>query len=408
MKLTRKLLLVALAVFMMLSFAVISHAEDSEDGVFDVKAFCERFNIDYELVQKESIADEKCNRILDEWSINGGFSDYETDFPSFYGGAFIDEDKNLVIQVTNLDDEVIKYFESLIDTNDVIFQEVKYSYNELLEQMDAISQSIGTNSRMSSINGVSISQKNNQVNIYYSPDSARSIDISNNLDDIFWIDNIRFIEKEPEIPCEAGEPGTQISVNGINNNGEYYSNSRSIGFWAKDSYGNYGIVTAPHTTTANGMSASINSVTFGEVTNIFVGGSVDCAFIKRTNSNFTYKKDITPLGMHIAGYVTRVNEGITIYTVGVTTGLTVGTVLNSNASIMYEQNDITVSLTDTVKTSNMVNSGDSGGIALKFSDSGIYIAGIVISKSHSNNGDAGQATFCKYTNIASALGVNMI
>lgn len=230
MTLRRKLLLAALAVIMMLSFAVITHAEDSEDGVFDVKAFCERFNIDYALVQKESIADNKLDRILDEWSINDGFSDYETDFPSFYGGAFIDENKNLVIQVTSLDDEVIKYFESLIDTNDVVFHEVKYSYKELLEQMDAISQSIGKNSRMAGINGVSISQKNNQVNVYYSPDSARSIDISNNLDDILQIDNIRFIEKEPETPCEAGEPGTKINVSGIDNNGNYYAKSRSIGF----------------------------------------------------------------------------------------------------------------------------------------------------------------------------------
>lgn len=159
---------------------------------------------------------------------------------------------------------------------------------------------------------------------------------------------------------------------------------------------------------ANGMSASINAVAFGEVTNISVGGTVDCAFIKRTNSDFTYKRDITPLGMRIAGYTTRVNEGVTIYTVGVTTGLTTGTVLNSSASISYEQGNITVSLTDTVKTSNMVNNGDSGGIALKLSDSKIYIAGIVISKSHSTNDGAGQATFCKYTNIASALGVTMI
>lgn len=79
-----------------------------------------------------------------------------------------------------------------------------------------------------------------------------------------------------------------------------------------------------------------------------------------------------------------------------------GTVENSIYATTYSGTTIS----DTLLTSNMVNHGDSGGVALKYVNSKIYIAGIIIAKKGTGDSPA-PGIICKYTNIVNALYVNM-
>ncbi len=60
------------------------------------------------------------------------------DYPEFYGGAYLGDDKNLVIQVTNLDGQVKDYFGGIIDLAGVRFEEVTYSYERLEQEQERI------------------------------------------------------------------------------------------------------------------------------------------------------------------------------------------------------------------------------------------------------------------------------
>ncbi len=162
--------------------------------------------------------------------------DANANFPSFYGGAYINAEKKLVIQVTSLDESVIEYFENIIGLTNVIFDEVKYSYAELkqahadiVNKMDATS----TDPIIANIAGVGISYKDNAVALYLitSDSDAKSSSIKNEVQEkVSTFDSIKIIATSAkDTPTAVVEPGTTIK------NGAY---SRSVGFWAEDEDGN--------------------------------------------------------------------------------------------------------------------------------------------------------------------------
>ena len=71
---------------------------------------------------KENRANDKYTTLLTHWAYDKEhIDDVYADFPSFYGGAYINDDQELVIQVTNSDAETMTYFKNLIDLTDVKF-----------------------------------------------------------------------------------------------------------------------------------------------------------------------------------------------------------------------------------------------------------------------------------------------
>ena len=119
--------------------------------------------------EKESIAGEKYNNLMREWAFDPDYiSDTNADFPEFYGGAYINEDKLFVIQVTNSFEEAREYFSGMIDLTDVAFEKVKYSIYDLKEVQSAVVQEIESNADLFSNGymGVGISSKHNEVTVY--------------------------------------------------------------------------------------------------------------------------------------------------------------------------------------------------------------------------------------------------
>lgn len=275
----RKLLSVFLAIAMLIMtcFVLNVTAVASED---DSKITTVPIALPAELQALENQANEKYNKLLQVWAYAPELiDDANANFPSFYGGAYINAEKKLVIQVTSLDESVIEYFENIIGLTNVIFDEVKYSYAELkqahadiVNKMDATS----TDPIIANIAGVGISYKDNAVALYLitSDSDAKSSSIKNEVQEkVSTFDSIKIIATSAkDTPTAVVEPGTTIK------NGAY---SRSVGFWAEDEDGNLGIVTAPHSSISEGDTISIGTRTFGVAATPYFSGSVDAVFIEK-------------------------------------------------------------------------------------------------------------------------------
>ena len=343
---------------------------------------------------KEDIANKKYNRLLSEWAYDSRFvDDVYAEFPSFYGGAYINCDKDLVIQVTSINDEITSYFKNIIDLEDVIFEEVKYPYDRLVKDHDLIADRILCNiedNYNQRVSGIGISIPENKITVYleisqndFESEPNYSLLVNEVIKDT---EEIKYVfDTEKCVPATTIQPGTYIA-------------NRSVGFWANDSSGNIGIVTAPHNTISSGSTIYINGTTFGTAGTAYYSGSVDGVFIKRTNSSFTESRVVSGWGFSLvsSGYTTLA-VGSTTYSKGVTSGAQTGQVVDINYTTTY-------GITNCVVSSATCASGDSGGIvAGGGSYSSRYVAGIVTG---TRGGDSYQI-YIKANNLLSTLGVSV-
>lgn len=392
----RKLLSVFLAIAMLIMtcFVLNVTAVASED---DSKITTVPIALPAELQALENQANEKYNKLLQVWAYAPELiDDANANFPSFYGGAYINAEKKLVIQVTSLDESVIEYFENIIGLTNVIFDEVKYSYAELkqahadiVNKMDATS----TDPIIANIAGVGISYKDNAVALYLitSDSDAKSSSIKNEVQEkVSTFDSIKIIAASAkDTPTAVVEPGTTIK------NGAY---SRSVGFWAEDEDGNLGIVTAPHSSISEGDTISIGTRTFGVAATPYFSGSVDAVFIEKTNTYFTATRYVSGWDFSlVSNAYTSLAVGSTTYSKGKSSGCQTGEVIDTNYTTSY-------GISNCVVTSAPCASGDSGGIvAGSGTSSSRYVAGIVTGK----QGTTDYVIYVKAGNIISTLGISV-
>lgn len=392
----KKLLSIFLSVSMLVAVCLIStmtaFAVES-----DSKTSAVPVALSDELQTLENEANEKYNKLLETWAYNPQFiDDVNANFPTFYGGAYINGEKKLVIQVTSCDESVVGYFENIIDLTNVIFEEVKYSYDELkqahaeiAEKMDATS----TDSLISNIAGVGISFPDNAVSLYLvtSESVAKSDSIRKEIQNkVSTFDNIKIITTPTkDTPSAAVEPGTEIKNSGY---------SRSVGFWAEDGDGNLGIVTAPHSSISEGTTMSIGTRTFGTAATPYYSGNVDAVFVERTNTYFSATRFVSGWDFNLtsSGY-TILAVGSTTYSKGISSGCQSGEITDNNYTTSY-------GISNCVVTSATCDSGDSGGIvAGSGTSSSRYVAGIITGK----QGGTSYVIYVKAGNILSTLGVSV-
>lgn len=202
MKPTRKLILPGLAVVLLLSCVVYSFAASNDKHN---AAAAELYDEDYYFL--ENLASEKYNYLLRAWSNGARYLTKDTIvYPSFYAGAMSDDNKNLVILVSQLDQDVVDYFGSLIDLDHVRFTQVSSSLNELFDAKDIVNRYIRDRENpelCSAITATGISYDQNAVNIYLKFDTPSHI--TDAIAEQFSIENgfpckIQFLEFEHNPP----------------------------------------------------------------------------------------------------------------------------------------------------------------------------------------------------------------
>ena len=160
--------LLALVVFFSVS-ELSARKAMAEENSFDSESAYGTFlpALTEEAAAKEDAAGRKYNALLTEWAEDPRYpSDTRANFPSFYGGAYINNDKELVIQTTELSEDILDYFTARIDLQDVRFEKVEYPFAQLLKEKEQIAAQIKSftgGAAIVQLSGVGISIVRNSV-----------------------------------------------------------------------------------------------------------------------------------------------------------------------------------------------------------------------------------------------------
>lgn len=333
--------------------------------------------------RKEEEAIEKYNILLKHWAYDKNYpNDEYADFPAFYGGAYIDEEKNLVIQLTNLEKSNIEYFKKIIDLNNVHFEEVKYSYSTLLAEKEAaVEKMTAVNKKYAeTITAIGLSMQKNAVNLYlYKPDIEKyQVDVQEVQTAVTDFERVNIIETNAKNElASAPAPGDEITIN----------YDRSIGFWAYDSNDYLGIITAPHNSVDEGDAASINGTRFGTASVPYFSGSVDAVFVRRTASSFTPTRYIAGHNsFYASGTYRTLAENATAYSRGCRSFAQSGLVSDISYSAYYGSDYDDVTINNCVLVEAPCQGGDSGGIVVGGGNANTrYIVGIIGGRQYTTN-----------------------
>lgn len=363
-----------------------------------------------QLQEKESDAIIKYNTLLQAWAPAPELvSDYQMNFPDIYGGAYIDEEKNLVIQVTKLTKETLEFFSGIIDISDVIFEVVQCSMNEIKEVRETIDKELISDKTQSfdGFLGTGISFRNNSVKVYVTESNeflTEKIEQFKNIE----IDFVSDISAQVEMPqtgvaeldttevATSLQPGSELLATAADNP-LIARTPRSMGYWVYDSNDNLGIITTPHNTIVTGDYIYYNNMIVGTAGTTYYSGNVDAVFVKCTNPNIEPSRGVDGWDF-VLNSVTSIllPEGATVYGKGSVSGCTMG-VVEDISFTTYS------GIRDCVLTSCSGDSGDSGGIMAGGGTSATrYIAGIINAKTAS-----GKVCYVKAINIHNALGVRI-
>jgi len=111
-------------------------------------------------------------------------SDYgmEIIYPDDYAGAFIDENNNLVVQLTSLDRSSVGFYNSLVKYSDVVsFVEVEFSLNELHEFGRMFADMLIENGLQVTSDGIDVINNIYDISLYYADEASISFIKSFNL-----------------------------------------------------------------------------------------------------------------------------------------------------------------------------------------------------------------------------------
>lgn len=332
--------------------------------------------------EKESRAFNTYMALLTEWCEDkDNISDLTAVFPDYYGGCYINENHDFVIQIVGSIDDAISDLKSFIDTDSVIFEEVKYSYNTLLEEKNRISGEMMTMKTKTSemITAVGIAGKENSIILYADSNKMNSYKSSksNMLDGITEFENVIIDSTSTET-----EPNNLDS--GMAYPGDMGSTSNAVfsaGFWCTDLLGRLGIITSAHAGVYTNVSVGFSGSYFGECSQYQCAGNVDAAFVLRENIS-VYPANFVP-GHNIVLSNQVINGapiGMTIYTRGCGSGARTGVVEAVNVTTNY-------GVYNTYVASNYCFPMDSGGIAVIYANNQYYIAGIITGATSNNKAD---------------------
>lgn len=354
--------------------------------------------IDEELMLVQEQSNEEYNKILNEYS---GYNETGLLIPEkdvvcadYYAGAYLNNEKELVVLVTDDSLENRQELENITGNPDLIINRAEYSYNYLKSVESDINNYMLANYQSddrlaNTIEGVGLYDDKNCIIVYLAEYDDITIELFR--ETICDTGAVIFEESVGEARDDVSvEAGQQIIVDG---------SSYSVGFRCRRSLGGgsyeEGFVTAAHGNYVND-SVKVGAVTIGEVTARQQSGSVDAAFVEITNGSYSGSNDIYDTDWSLYGgsyYFPAV--GSTIYKTGYAGGTDSGTVLSTS----YDCTLGGVYFTNLGASDYYRTGGDSGGIIYSSSGSTRDIVGI------HKGVHSGNSIYVKVLNIVSALSV---
>lgn len=313
-------------------------------------------------------------------------------YPKEYAGEYIDENNQLVVQITEaFDDE--KLLEFLYNDNKIVVKYVDFSYEELISCESTADELYESGIRVVS-DGVDIKENKYKISVQ-KEDFKKVFSMFSQTRDSRC--PIVFEEGECAIATTALYGGDRIFNE---DTGDY----KSIGISGTYN-GSKAILTCGHGNEKIGGNSSrypyiknysnrIGQVVYQQAntntSNTGVNSLGDFAIVKVTSSD-TISNYVQP-GIRITGTYSSVPVGTTIYKYGTTTGYSWGTVTATNLRVSYSYNYTSyvvrglysMNMTNDSGTS-AVDGGDSGGPVWRKDGSSYQLQGIVTAKINGTN-----------------------
>lgn len=290
-------------------------------------------------------------------------ADGEKQYPDYYGGSFIERDGTLTIRIKGDSLTGVKRIRSVVNSNIIRYKSCKYSYQELIDIMDDLSDKIDNTilSFKKNLSGMALNDSANTIDIYLVDCSPSKIAEFRNFYDHA---SFRFsqLDKITETSVANVCPGDTISLNT-----ETSAAKRSYGsfaFRAKDASGNIGMVTAGHAVSIGTDYYYLYSgifYTFGQCTKkTSTGSNADAAFVVSTG-NFTLTNSVGENESNQLSTTTSLpGAGTYVNKWGATTGRT-GGYIKSTTFKVYDD-DGNLKYTNMTSAQYDSDNGDSGGI----------------------------------------------
>lgn len=172
MKIIARIAVLCLSICLILSCASCASPAETEQRIFYAVEPSDSYE-DLEYIS--NLGTEKYNLLLDTWRGSG----FDPIYPSFYGGCYAADNKDFILLVTSLDQDVIDYFGDLIDLGHVGFFLVEHSFQELLDDkavMSGLLHSGAFGEKITNLfTGIGIAQQENAVNIYLATEDFKEV-----------------------------------------------------------------------------------------------------------------------------------------------------------------------------------------------------------------------------------------
>ena len=351
-----------------------------------------------ERLMKQEKSNETFQRIINYFTAENG----DVIYPHYYGGAFLDEHGDLVIELTVDSAETKREIQKIAETTAISFRIVDNSRSSLQQEYDYWTRMLQTRDEqpielidtLNTISEVYVDENDNVIIISLKElnDKTRSI-----------IDNcalkpkvIRIIES-PEVEfCYTINPGAQITVNSSMG---YSTAFRCYYYEDGASVPTYGFVTAAHN---NALNQSVklgdaNGTIVGYIDRRQFGGHLDASVVALYSGHNASKTTNWSTQNLSTSYSTNLATNTILYKEGAGTTTTSGPL----KSLSYTFSKDGQTFTNFIKASLTVNNGDSGGIV--YTGSGTYktIVGVVSAKLF------GYAICCQAQYIVAEMGVTL-
>ena len=295
-----------------------------------------------------------------------------------YAGAYIDDNNNLVVNLTTSDKQIQDEVLNKTGKENVLISQKQYSYEELLNAYHNIVNKMQSDEFEGKVSQVYVDEINNKV-VVETPDLSIREKIENAVLDAGCI-NIQKSKGKAVATKTYLKPGGYI---GLEEGTDMYSltTDYSIGWrgWRINNAGNKteGLVTAGHDVTIHKQAKTYGGGDYGKFVLKRFGGKLDMSFVQRTNKNYGETNTIKFSGSSLkGGYYVRSSSmavGQKVYKVGMTTKLTTGKILSLNHS--YTLEGYKEKFNDCVLASYKSDVGDSGGLVYMDANGEYRIAG---------------------------------
>lgn len=347
--------------------------------------------------------------ISENWMTSSG----KVQYPDYFGGAYINDNYDLVLYVTE-DAEMIS---PLSNDDGVIVEIVSYSYNELVDMVSDLAERVWGNPDAGlpfTVASIYVYDTENRVVVELEEYTEENVQIFKNL--ICDSPMLVFQQGYPVLDDFPVEEPSNMDSNGralldtknTFNLGESIASvgattsKTSIGFRCKKGDVN-GFVTACHGNITVGATVHEGENTtnpIGKVTQTQFSGSVDASFVALDKTvTLTNKVGSTSTSLVSNHWVTDLANDTSLYKYGASSLGSSGKVLSTSAS--YSPSGSSIIISDCYKFSTGSEHGDSGGIVYAYVNGDYVPAGIV------NAGTSdGKTTYAsKITNIIEAFDV---